>query len=213
MSDTRERILHTLLNQSQCSVYALATAVGINPISVRHHIARLEAEGLVTSQIERYGVGRPRHVYLLTEAGLEKFPTRYIRLMSRLLEQMKDSLPETIVNALFSKMAADLAANLAAEANLKNLSIEKRLDVIKNLLAEEGFTVEWERQADEVLFRGIRCPYFRISQEHPEVCLVDQQLLSHLLNVPAQKVRRILDSNAHCAYIIPLYFIDQETKK
>jgi len=86
---TRDRVLQTLLRKHRCTINELADVVDINPISVRHHIAKLQAEGLVTSEEERHGVGRPRQVFFLTEAGLERFPTRYMRLAIRLLEQLK----------------------------------------------------------------------------------------------------------------------------
>jgi predicted ArsR family transcriptional regulator len=59
---TRERVLKTLLTQEQCTINELAKAVDINPISVRHHITKLQSEGLVNSTEERHGVGRPRRV-------------------------------------------------------------------------------------------------------------------------------------------------------
>ncbi len=59
---TRQRVLKTLLLRHQCTVNELAEAVDINPISVRHHLNKLEAEGLVTSFEERHGVGRPRRL-------------------------------------------------------------------------------------------------------------------------------------------------------
>ncbi len=47
--NTRERVLKTLLKNHRCTINELAEAVNINPISVRHHISRLQAEGLVGS--------------------------------------------------------------------------------------------------------------------------------------------------------------------
>ena len=66
MSSTRDRILQTLLRQPRRTINDLAEAVGINPISVRHHLTSLQVEGLVTSEEERHGVGRPRLLYALT---------------------------------------------------------------------------------------------------------------------------------------------------
>ena len=104
---TRERVLYILLKQYRCTINDLAGAVDINPISVRHHITKLEAEGLVSSEEERHGVGRPRRVYFLTEEGREKFPTRNMQHTTRLLQQLKDNMPEQMVNELFSGMAQD----------------------------------------------------------------------------------------------------------
>ena len=50
MSSTRDNVLRTLLTRQGCTINELAEAVGINPISVRHHVTKLEAEGFVTSE-------------------------------------------------------------------------------------------------------------------------------------------------------------------
>jgi predicted ArsR family transcriptional regulator len=200
MKTTRQRILQTLLRQPRTTINELAEAVGINPISVRHHLANLQMEGLVDSQEQRHGVGRPRLVYVLTEAGMEHFPTRYLRLTTRLLAQMKESMSAPMVSKLFSQVAEDLAAEYAAQ--LKGLDMEERLETVKELLAEEGFTVEWEKSPDGYRIHEITCPYLQIGQNHPEVCTVDQTLISKMLAVPASKVQCILDGNAHCTYLI-----------
>src|SRR5512135_3912890 len=98
MNSTRDRILQTLLRHPRSTINGLAEAVGINPISVRHHLTNLQIEAFVTAEEERHGVGRPRLVYFLTENGLEKFPTRYLRLTTRILSQMKDKLPQPVVS-------------------------------------------------------------------------------------------------------------------
>ena len=200
MKSTRDRILQTLLHQPRASINKLAEAVGINPISVRHHLTNLQMEGLVDAQEERHGVGRPRLVYVLTEEGMERFPTRYLRLTTRLLAQMKESMPQPMVSKLFTQVAEDLAAEYTEQ--LKGLSMEERLETVKTLLAEEGFTVEWEKTEDGYRIHEITCPYLQIGQNHPEVCTVDQTLISRMLAVPANKVECILTGSAHCTYVV-----------
>ena len=200
MKSTRERILHTLLKKPGATISELATAVGINPISVRHHLANLQMEGLVSADEERHGVGRPRLIYTLTEHGMEKFPTRYLRLTSRLLDQLKTSLPQPMVSKLFTEMATSLAEEYAEQ--MQGLSMEERLELIRELLAEEGFTVEWEKLEDQYRIHEITCPYLQIGQNHPEVCTVDQTLISKMLAVPAEKVQCILDGGSHCTYVV-----------
>jgi len=197
---TREKVLQTMLSRQRCTINELAEAVDINPVSVRHHIARLEAEGLVTSEEERHGVGRPRRLYFLTEHGIDHFPSRYLKLTIRLLEQLKGSMPEAMVNRLFTQMAVDMASEYQAEA--RSLNLEQRLDLVTNMLNNEGFTVEWEKQGDQYLIREISCPYYRIGQNHPEVCAVDQTLISTVLSVPAEKVNCVLNGDAHCTYLV-----------
>ncbi|MFH1524509.1 MAG: winged helix-turn-helix transcriptional regulator [Chloroflexota bacterium] len=200
MKSTRDRILQTLLRQPHTTINQLAEAVGINPISVRHHLTNLQVEGLVSAEEERHGVGRPRLVYFLTEAGMERFPTRYLRLTTRLLAQMKESMPGPMVAKLFSEMADGLALEYADQ--MKGLSMEERLDLAKTLLSEEGFTVEWEKDGEQYRIHEITCPYLQIGQTHPEVCTIDQTLISKMLAVPAEKVQCVLQGDAHCTYVV-----------
>jgi DeoR family transcriptional regulator, suf operon transcriptional repressor len=200
MKSTRDRILQTLLRHPRTTINELAVAVGINPISVRHHLTNLQVEGLVSADEERHGVGRPRLVYFLTEDGMEKFPTRYLRLTTRLLAQMKDKFPQPMVSEMFKEVATAMAAEHTNE--LKGLSVEERLDVMKDLLGEEGFVVEWEKQGSQYLIHEITCPYLQVGQDHPEVCTVDQTLISKMLAVPANKIQCILSGAAHCTYVV-----------
>lgn len=200
MKSTRDRILQTLHRQPHCTINELAEAVGINPISVRHHLTNLQVEGLVVAEEERHGVGRPRLVYILTEEGMEKFPTRYLRLTTRLLTQMKETMPGPVVSKLFNQVAEELARDYADQ--MRGLSMEERLDFVKSLLAEEGFTVEWEKKGDEYQIHEITCPYYQIGVSHPEVCTVDQTLISKMLAVPAEKVQCVLSGGAQCTYVV-----------
>ena len=198
---TRQRVLETLLKRQRCTINELAEAVEIDPISVRHHISRLEAERLVTSAEERHGVGRPRRSYFLTENGMEHFPTRYMRLTMRLLEQMKDSLPPSLVQSLFSQMAQDVIADYQVE--LEGLSMEERLKVLKEMLNNEGFNIDWKLEGEQYHIRETNCPYYHVGQNHPEVCSVDQTLISTVLALPAEKVKCMLLGDQTCTYIVP----------
>ena len=202
MTSTRERVLNTLLTRPRSTINDLAESVGINPISVRHHISRLEAEGLVTSDEELHGVGRPRRVYFLTDEGVERFPTRYMRLTLRLLEQLKETMPEQAVKQLFATMAEGLVEDYTGEGQTDGLSMEERLDLLQKTLTQEGFNVEWEKQGNAYHIREINCPYLHVSQNHPEVCSVDQALISAYLDVPAEKVTCVLHGDANCTYVV-----------
>lgn len=203
MTSTRENVLRTLLTRQRCTINELADAVGINPISVRHHVTKLEADGFVTSEEERHGVGRPRRVYFLTEEGMEQFPTRYLRLTVRLLEQLKETLPEQMVDKLFTQVANDLVEDYTSDLQLDGVPMEERLDIVQDLLRGEGFTMEWDLQDDGYHIREVNCPYYHVGMNHPEVCVVDQTLISSMLNVPVEKVNCILDGDSFCTYVVP----------
>jgi DeoR family transcriptional regulator, suf operon transcriptional repressor len=200
MKSTKDRILQTLLRKPRITINDIAEAVEINPISVRHHLSNLEKEGLISAEEERHGVGRPRLIYSLTEDGMERFPTKYLRLTTRLLAQMKESMPGPMVTNLFNQIAEDLANEYSNQ--IKDMSMEERLEFVKEMLAQEGFTVEWEKKGNDYQIHEISCPYYQIGIDHPEVCTVDQTLISKMLALPVNKVQCILNGGSHCTYVV-----------
>jgi DeoR family suf operon transcriptional repressor len=200
MKSTRDKILQTLLQNPRSTIITLAEAVGINPISVRHHLTNLQMEGLVEGLEERHGVGRPRLVYVLTDEGMERFPTRYMQLTTRLLSQMKDTMPGPVVTNLFNQMAEDLVSKYSSD--VQSLSMEERLNLVQEILAHEGFNVNWEKKGEQYQINEISCPYYQIGVAHPEVCTVDQTLISKMLALPVNKVQCILSGATHCTYVI-----------
>jgi predicted ArsR family transcriptional regulator len=200
MKSTRERILQALLSRPHSTVSELAAEVGINDISVRHHLSNLLVQGLIKSEEERHGIGRPRQLYSLTESGSEMFPTNYLKLTTKILDQMKNTLPAPVVDRLFTEIALDMSANYQLLA--ENMSIEEKLNLIQNLLSREGFTVAWEKSGDNYLIHEISCPYLHIGQNHPEVCTVDKTMIAAILSTPVEKINCVLFGNDHCTYSI-----------
>jgi DeoR family suf operon transcriptional repressor len=197
---THDLILRTLRARGKCTVQELADTAGVYPVSVRHHMANLQAEGLVAAEEVRHGVGRPRLLYTLTEKALELFPSRYYRLTQRLLDQMKDSLPEPMVRQLFSSVAQTMAEDYAGE--LAGLPLERRLERLATYLSGEGFEAEVEEREGRLLIHQLSCPWLRMGREHPEVCLVDQSFIATALALPVERVTCLLNGETHCTFAI-----------
>jgi len=201
MSGTREKILVTLLNHPRSTISDLAAAAGINAISVRHHLSSLQAGDLIHSEEERHGVGRPRLVYSLSEKGVEQFPTSYLKLTNHLLDQMQAILPDAMLKKVLDRVAEDIAAGYIDQ--VKGLPMFERLNLVKRLLKEEGFLIEWNKTRDGYEVREISCPYHHVGRGHPEICLIDQAVLSKLLEIPVTRISCILRGDNHCTYTIP----------
>jgi DeoR family suf operon transcriptional repressor len=200
MKSTREKVLQTLASNPRSTIMEIADSVGINAISVRHHLTSLQASSLVSAEEERHGVGRPRLVYYLTEKGMEKFPTRYFRLTNNLLGQIKETLPEDAVQGIFKKMANRISEEY--KPVLKNLSIEEKLDLLKDVMAQEGYELAWEKSTDGYSISEVSCPFYQIGKEHPEICLFDKTLVANMLAIPETKVKHIRKAESHCVFVI-----------
>ena len=169
------------------SVKELAAAISVTPMAVRHHLVSLQAAGLVTS-VEQTGddnrkrVGRPTHYYLLTQAGFELFPHKYVQLSGRLLDEIKATMPSSMIKAMFNHMAEERASEILPQ--LQNKSLKEKLQTLVELLSEEGFAAKWNNNGEQYHIAEYNCPYFIIGQRHPEVCNYDTTLISTLLAMP-----------------------------
>ncbi len=200
MNSTREKVLQTLASNPRATIMEIADAVGINAISVRHHLTSLQAASLVTAEEERHGVGRPRLIYYLTEKGMEKFPTRYFRLTNHLIEEIKQSLPEVEIKEIFRKMADRISDEYLPA--IQSLTFEGKLDLLKEVMAKEGYELTWGHSGDAYSISEISCPFYQIGREHPEICLFDKTLIANLLAIPEGKISHIKKGDNSCAFIV-----------
>ena len=209
MGATRNHVLQHLLTQQRCTITDLADAVKIDPISVRHHITKLEGDGLVDSTEERHGVGRPRRVYFLTEAGMELFPGRTIHFTNELLGQLKSQLSDESYQKLFDAMAARISDNYLSDEDFGQLSLDQRLDLIENWLTNEGYTVQVERNENEIVVKETSCPYYYVGRRHGEVCTIDKRLIAKVLSAEPERTSCLLHGDSHCTYVVPLSAIKE----
>ncbi len=200
MAVTRNEIINELRRRGSAGVNELASATGVTPVSVRHHLSSLQAEGLVTATEYRAGVGRPKLVYSLTKTALERFPTKYVRFAELLLGEMKTAMPSDAIDNLFAAMAQDIATDNAARFEGKTL--EQKMTLLMELLGEEGFLAEWNKVGSSYQVTEYNCPYFVIGQNHPEVCKIDQTLISKMLARSVEKTTCLLNGDQRCVFII-----------
>lgn len=202
MNSTREKILKTLLTFPKSTINELAEAVGINGISVRHHLKALEAEDLVSSEEERHGVGRPRLIYTLTDKGVEEFPTSYLLLTKRLLALLAKNMSPAEMEALFQDIGMMIAAQ--HQGALSGKSSHERLRLLESVMTKEGFIVDIENGDSAYSLDILACPYHRIGVDHPEICALDQTLIANFLVSPIKIESCILHGDDRCTYRIPI---------
>jgi len=200
MSVTRDTILDILRRRGPTSVNDLADSTGVTAVSIRHHLSALQAEGLVAVAESHSGVGRPKLLYSLTPAAAERFPTKYLRFTDRLLDEMKSALSGPMIEKIFAAMGHDIASEHASQ--FEGDSLDEKLTALVEILGEEGFMAEWNKVGEAYQLTEYNCPYFIIGQRHPEVCTIDQTLISKMLARPVAKSTCLLNGDQRCVFVI-----------
>ena len=200
LNDTRQQIITYIKEKNQATVDELAAFMSLTPMTVRYHLNVLQRDNFISRSTVRQtaGRGRPRQMYTLTQTADELFPVDYYSLTDYLLDELNMLLGQEGVDKLFCNIADRLAQEVPP--GQKNQTIEARLDEIKIFLEEKGFVVDWESQADSYMIHAYSCPYRQIAKTHKQVCLLDKQVISAMLNTTPTRIACLTAGDSHCIY-------------
>jgi predicted ArsR family transcriptional regulator len=209
MHDTRWAVLETIKNQGQVTVAELAGTLGISAIAIRHHLTGLQAEGLVRVELQRQAVGRPRHIYSLTEAARRQIPNNYHVFAERLLDELKAMLSAQQVEAIIERMASNVAARHGG-IPVKG-TLEQRLEHLVEVLGEEGFLAAVRRIDDTTVLTELNCPFVYVGQRHPEICRIDHTIIRSVLGLEVQQTSCVLQGDRSCTFSANAEVSDERT--
>lgn len=198
---TRGRILEVLRRRGPSTLQQLAADVGITRMGVHQHLKLLLDADLVNVELERGGVGRPRHRYGLTEAAADLFPRRYDALASGLLAGVKAIGGEALLDQIFLERCDRLERQYAERVFAKPL--RDRVAAVAGILEESGYMADWQ-QVDERTFivREHNCAIFKVAQEHAVACKYELILLKRLLGADVRRERHLASGDSLCAYLV-----------
>jgi predicted ArsR family transcriptional regulator len=207
MQETRRYILDILRRQGQATVDEIVDALqrrrgSITAVTVRHHLMRLQEDGLIVSPElrRRSSPGRPQYIYALTDKAKELFPNNYQRLAASLFAQLRQQLPPASVNVILE----GVADAMAQDAVIPDLPMDDRLDAVVDYLNENGYEATWERSDAGYLLTTLNCPYHGLHEEDGTLCQMDMRLISSLLGVVPRRVTHVPDGDTACSYLIPV---------
>jgi DeoR family suf operon transcriptional repressor len=165
LGDTKRHVLEQL-QQGPAPAQALASRLGVQVSAVRVHLDGLEQQGLVVARFRRAGVGRPRKMYELTDAGKEVFPRRYHMLLNRLLER----LAEKQGRAYTARLLVEVAEELAREAQqAPHGTLEERAYALAQALNTMGFEAALEQTEQGIVLVRKNCIFLDAAREHHDL--------------------------------------------
>ncbi len=207
MQNVRQRILQIIQERGRATVAELAEALGMAPVSVRHHLDILQGDGLirVDGVRRRSGAGRPQHVYALTPEATHVFPKNYDGVLHHLLNELKAAWPPEAFEDLLVRLARRMAQEMSPFSD-EELPPEVALDAVVAALNEQGYMARWERVDEGYAVFLANCPYAGLLDDHDEFCRLDAYLLREMWPPSADvRVRETIREGAYrCVLIIPV---------
>lgn len=203
-SGLRREILMRLRHEGPSSPERLAADLGLSRTGVLQQLHALEAAGLVTRAAVRHGVGRPRHVYDVTEAAQDLFPMDYDGLARGLLAAIRSIGGDRLIEDVFEerrrltreRVHARMAERLDADATLCDRTRE--LAVIQD---EQGYLAEVLLDGDGVIRLVERnCAIHRVVGDHAAACQAELDLFREVLGADVARETHIASGDRCCTY-------------
>ena len=197
---TRMEVLELLRRKGRSSAETIANDLGVTPNAVRQHLTNLEREGLVVSQPERSGRGRPSLIFALTERADSVFPKRYGQLATMVLQEVQEMGGPEALDEVFARVAARHAD--AIEKDLRGLAFEEKLHRVVAWIGRAGTLVEQSEGPEGIQVTIHNCPFRNTALKFPQVCTITPQLISRLLDAPVSQSDSIHRRDPYCSFVV-----------
>ncbi|GGG15795.1 helix-turn-helix transcriptional regulator [Paenibacillus abyssi] len=198
---TRQIILTLLRTKGPSSTGELSRELGITEMGVRRHLNTLERDGYVRTSIVRQPMGRPSHLYGLTEAADGLFPKNYHVLALDLLEELEE-VPELAgtVSKLFEGRKQKLLNRYVSRMQGKTL--EQRVEELAAIQNSGGYMAQVESKEGELILHEYNCPIAQIANRYQMACHCELDLFEALLETPVERTECLAKGGGKCSYRI-----------
>ncbi len=197
---TRMEVLELLRRKGRSSAESIANDLGVTPNAVRQHLTNLERDGLVVSQPERSGRGRPSLLFALTERADAVFPKRYGQLATMVLQEVQEMGGPEALDEVFARVAARHAN--AIEKDLEGLDFDERMRRVVAWIGRAGTLVEQTASPEGIKVTIHNCPFRNTALKFPQVCTITPQLISRLTSAAVSQSDSIHRRDPYCSFVV-----------
>ena len=169
----------------------------------RFHLLKLEKEGLIQSQRESKGRGRPKQIWSLTEKGNNRFPNTHDKLSANLIHLMKEALGDDAVDKVIDRHQQSLQERYSSEID-QNGNLEDRIAQLVQLRSSDGYMAEYLKESDHYLFIENHCPICSAATVCQGFCRAEIDTFKSVLgdNVEVERIDHIVEGARRCSYKI-----------
>ena len=196
------RVLHALKSAGPQTAEALGRRLGMTAVGARQHLARLQEERLVAAEDRSEGVGRPKRIWSLTEAGHARFPDNHAGLTLELIAAIRKTGGETMLDEVIAvRERAALQTYGRGLAGAR--SLKEKVKRLARIRSEEGYMASAVAgPAGSLLLIENHCPICVAAKSCQGFCRSELALFRQVLgdSVTVERTDHILAGARRCAY-------------
>ncbi len=204
---SKEYILQYLLKQEKATANQIAKSLNISSQATRRHLRDLENERLVEHDIIQIKIGRPQHLYYLSQKGRDRFPHRYEEFAISFLDTLKETAGETQVSQVLQKQWERKAADY--RQHLSGSSLEDKVAKLVEMRQKEGYMAELyaldekQSKSKQFFFTEHNCAISEVAESYPQVCGHELEMFASLFpDCTVERTHWINNGEHRCGYLI-----------
>lgn len=216
LSEIQSRILELLKTNTVLSIDDLTTELNMTKTAVRRQLLAMEKRELLEREYQHLERGRPALRFRLTSGAERLFPSKEAEILSELITFINRSGHEELLEKFFEDYWQKRLDSILAEIKKKGRdSFENRLELLKDVLARDGFmpSSRFESRGKELVLRECHCPLEAAVGVSRLPCKLEQRLISKVLNAPITSLEIRPDNNNLCEFRLPVSKIASQTNK
>ncbi|MBN8943400.1 MAG: transcriptional regulator [Rhizobiales bacterium] len=200
----RDRILFHLKTRGPQTATDIGARLGMTSAGARQHLLKLETAGLVESEDQREGRGRPKKYWRLTQPGHDRFPDRHSDLTLDLLRSLRDVFGDRGLDKLIEHREQASIADYLGHIGDRP-SLHQRLVALAEIRSREGYMASVTEDAPEsFLFVENHCPICAAAAACQGLCRSELAIFRAVLgtHVSIERIDHILAGARRCSYRI-----------
>jgi predicted ArsR family transcriptional regulator len=184
MQLTRKQIIQYLRENHYATANELSKSLNVTPANIRHHLSDLFKQGAIEyfGKILPQGRGRPTRLYRLSNAYLDN---NLAHLSAILLRTILDDLSNEQTNQMYH-----IAKKMLGEFDI-NPNLFHRLNKAIKWLNDRHYKSRWEASPTGPRVILGFCPYIPIIESNPEICRLDRELISLLIQLQVTQIEKM----------------------
>lgn len=177
---TKDKILYIVKKDYEIAMKELMEYFSISEEAVRKQLNELLREGFVKKRVIKKSIGRPFHVYSLTEKGHGTFPNQYEELPVELLQDLETSQGKAAVSELL-KTRQQREHNELYESIQQADSFFNKVQNLVDYQENKGYMIEMQqRLGGDIEIKNFNCPIYNLAINFTSVCTNEQEMYHDL---------------------------------
>lgn len=199
-----KRLLMLLKTRGPMQASDAGMILGTTGEAARQQFVKLAKEGLVVSEAQTRGVGRPIQLWQLTEVGNAQFPDTHSELTVQLLGLIRSQLGDSALELLIDSREQETRTQYC-QAMVGANSVTERVERLVAIRSREGYMAQLQVESDgSLLLIENHCPICAAAASCQGFCRAELAVFQQVLGVPVERVEHILSGSRRCTYRIRL---------